>query len=68
MKSTVELDINKLGIRKQNLEKLLSKIKKPNGIILNTGPTGSGKTTTLYSLLYHFKQAGSKNNHRGRSD
>lgn len=50
-KETVELDINKLGIRKQNLDKLASETKKPNGIILNTGPTGSGKTTTLYSIL-----------------
>ncbi len=47
----VELDVEKLGIRKQNLEKILTQIKKPNGIILNTGPTGSGKTTTLYSIL-----------------
>lgn len=47
----VNLDIEKLGIRKINLEKILEQIKKPNGIILNTGPTGSGKTTTLYSLL-----------------
>ncbi len=50
-KGTVELDVKKLGIRKENLDKILTQIKKPNGIILNTGPTGSGKTTTLYSLL-----------------
>jgi len=50
-KAEVELDLNKLGIRKQNLDKILAEIKKPNGVILNTGPTGSGKTTTLYSIL-----------------
>lgn len=50
-KSTVELDLHKLGIRQQNLDKILEEIKKPNGVILNTGPTGSGKTTTLYSIL-----------------
>lgn len=50
-KATVELDMNKLGFRKQNLDKILKEIEKPNGIILNTGPTGSGKTTTLYALL-----------------
>ncbi|HFC36115.1 MAG TPA: type II/IV secretion system protein [Candidatus Moranbacteria bacterium] len=50
-KSATALDIDKLGIRQQNLDKLLHEISKPNGIILNTGPTGSGKTTTLYSLL-----------------
>ncbi|TAK95268.1 type II/IV secretion system protein [Patescibacteria group bacterium] len=49
--AAVALDIEKLGIRKQNLDKILHEIKKPNGIFLNTGPTGSGKTTTLYSLL-----------------
>ncbi len=49
--SSVSLDLAKLGIRQQNLEKLLHQAKKPNGIVLNTGPTGSGKTTTLYSVL-----------------
>ncbi len=50
-KASVDLDINKLGIRKQNLDKIFEEIKKPNGVLLNTGPTGSGKTTTLYSIL-----------------
>ncbi|EKE20288.1 MAG: hypothetical protein ACD_8C00026G0004 [uncultured bacterium] len=50
-KSSVALDIEKLGIRKQNLEKILAETKKPNGVFLTTGPTGSGKTTTLYSAL-----------------
>lgn len=50
-KSATALEIEKLGIRKENLDKLLEQIKRPNGIILNTGPTGSGKSTTLYSLL-----------------
>lgn len=49
--SAIELDMGKLGFRKENLDKILTEIKKPNGIILNTGPTGSGKTTTLYALL-----------------
>jgi type IV pilus assembly protein PilB len=50
-KSAVALELEKLGIRKQNLEKIITETKKPNGIFLNTGPTGSGKTTTLYSIL-----------------
>jgi type II secretory ATPase GspE/PulE/Tfp pilus assembly ATPase PilB-like protein len=50
-KATVELDLAKLGIRKENLAGLNSQLEKPNGIILNTGPTGSGKTTTLYSII-----------------
>jgi type IV pilus assembly protein PilB len=50
-KSAVALDIDKLGIRKQNLEKIMHEVNKPNGVFLNTGPTGSGKSTTLYSIL-----------------
>jgi type II secretory ATPase GspE/PulE/Tfp pilus assembly ATPase PilB-like protein len=54
------LDLEKLGIRSQNLAKILEEIKKPNGILLNTGPTGSGKTTTLYSLLSLLNKPGVK--------
>ncbi len=50
-KIAVELNLDKLGIRKQNLEKIKREISKPNGVVLNTGPTGSGKTTTLYAIL-----------------
>jgi len=50
-KASQELNMEKLGIRKQNLEKIYKEISKPNGIILTTGPTGSGKTTTLYSII-----------------
>jgi type II secretory ATPase GspE/PulE/Tfp pilus assembly ATPase PilB-like protein len=50
-KSAVALDLEKLGIRQQNLERIIQETKKPNGVFLNTGPTGSGKTTTLYSIL-----------------
>ena len=50
-KSTIELNLDKLGIRQENLEKIKHEIKKSNGVILNTGPTGSGKTTTLYAIL-----------------
>ncbi|MDI6777623.1 MAG: GspE/PulE family protein [Patescibacteria group bacterium] len=54
------LKLEELGIRRQNLDALLAQIKKPNGIILNTGPTGSGKTTTLYSLLSLLNKPGVK--------
>ncbi|MDD3498259.1 MAG: GspE/PulE family protein [Candidatus Moranbacteria bacterium] len=44
-------DLKKLGLMGKNFDVLNKKIKEPNGIILNTGPTGSGKSTTLYSFL-----------------
>ncbi len=43
--------IDKLGLSQRNLEMIRSAIKKPFGLILISGPTGSGKTTTLYSML-----------------
>jgi len=50
-KSSIEFSLPKLGIRQQNLDKMMQQIQKPNGVVLNTGPTGSGKTTTLYAIL-----------------
>lgn len=46
-----EIEIEKLGFNKVELEGYLEGIKKPHGIILISGPTGSGKTTTLYATL-----------------
>ena len=40
-----------LGLRPDNMELVKAQILRPNGLILNTGPTGSGKTTTLYAFL-----------------
>lgn len=45
------LALEELGITGHNLELIKKNIKKPHGMILVTGPTGSGKTTTLYSIL-----------------
>lgn len=45
------VEIEALGLRKDLLAIFLKEIKKPNGMIIVTGPTGSGKTTTLYSFL-----------------
>jgi type IV pilus assembly protein PilB len=50
-KTVVQLDLNKIGMDTGTLARFRSYIKRPNGIILVTGPTGSGKTTTLYSAL-----------------
>ena len=50
-KTATVLDLEQLGITGKTLETVLKLITKPNGIVLVTGPTGSGKTTTLYSCL-----------------
>ena len=54
------LDFEKLGIRPEILNKLKKEISKPNGLILTTGPTGSGKTTTLYAVLDKLNLPGTK--------
>lgn len=54
------VDVNNLGLRGLANEQVMKEIKKPHGMILNTGPTGSGKTTTLYTLLSTLNEAGTK--------
>jgi type IV pilus assembly protein PilB len=48
---TIAMDVGKLGIHEKLLALLNKEVRKPNGMILTTGPTGSGKTTTLYAFL-----------------
>ncbi len=50
-RSSLMLDLAKLGFADRSLKKYLKAIESPYGIVLVTGPTGSGKTTTLYSTL-----------------
>lgn len=50
-KSNLQLDMTKLGFEQKALNDFMSAIHRPWGIVLVTGPTGSGKTTTLYSAL-----------------
>jgi type IV pilus assembly protein PilB len=50
-RSVVSLDIKNLGLRESEMALMRDLIDRPHGIILVTGPTGSGKTTTLYSAL-----------------
>lgn len=48
---SIDVPLESLGINKKLLDILLKQIDQPDGVILTTGPTGSGKTTTLYSFL-----------------
>ncbi len=48
---SINISLEDLGLRKDDLDIVTIEIQEPNGMILNTGPTGSGKTTTLYSFL-----------------
>lgn len=49
--SSIGLSFEDLGMRPLMFERLKTEIEKPNGMIITTGPTGSGKTTTLYAIL-----------------
>jgi type IV pilus assembly protein PilB len=59
-KSSVSLDLARLGMMPDDLKTVKQLMQKPNGIILVTGPTGSGKTTTLYACLNHINVTGLK--------
>ncbi|HZG60703.1 MAG TPA: ATPase, T2SS/T4P/T4SS family [Anoxybacillus sp.] len=49
-------DLRKLGFHKLNYERFIQLIERPNGIVLITGPTGSGKSSTLYAALNHLNR------------
>ncbi|MBW2268811.1 MAG: type IV-A pilus assembly ATPase PilB [Deltaproteobacteria bacterium] len=55
-KSNLQLDMTKLGFKEAQLEVFKHSIHQPYGMVLVTGPTGSGKTTTLYSALSELNQ------------
>ncbi|HIC91039.1 MAG TPA: type II secretion system protein GspE, partial [Syntrophaceae bacterium] len=57
-KSDLKLDMTKLGFEKEALAQFKEAIHKPYGMVLVTGPTGSGKSTTLYSALSELNQPG----------
>lgn len=59
-RTVVALDLNKIGMDPSILNRFRSLIKAPNGILLVTGPTGSGKTTTLYSALNELNDVETK--------
>ncbi|MFO0752411.1 MAG: type IV-A pilus assembly ATPase PilB [Thermodesulfovibrionales bacterium] len=57
-KSNLQLDLTKLGFDEKPLQDFLEAIERPYGMLLVTGPTGSGKTTTLYSALSQLNKPG----------
>lgn len=57
---SIKLEFEDLGFRPAALKKLLPQIQKPHGMIVTTGPTGSGKTTTLYAILSRLNEPGVK--------
>jgi type IV pilus assembly protein PilB len=54
--NSIDIDLNNLGFSEFDLANYLQGVKRPNGIILISGPTGSGKTTTLYATLKHLNK------------
>jgi len=59
-RSNVGLDLDRIGMPPYILDEFRQVIRKPNGIVLVTGPTGSGKTTTLYSALSELNDIDTK--------
>ncbi|MEQ8849119.1 ATPase, T2SS/T4P/T4SS family [Botrimarina sp.] len=59
-RSVVNLSLENVGLDKKTMAQFRDAIKKPNGIVLVTGPTGSGKTTTLYSALSELNKVEDK--------
>ncbi|MSR44182.1 MAG: type II/IV secretion system protein [Phycisphaerales bacterium] len=59
-RSAVQLELDRIGLREDELKTMRAIINKPNGIVLVTGPTGSGKTTTLYAALRELNQVDTK--------
>jgi type IV pilus assembly protein PilB len=55
-KSALKVDMTQLGLEQDQLDKFMTSIHSPYGMVLVTGPTGSGKTTTLYSALSELNQ------------
>jgi type IV pilus assembly protein PilB len=57
-KSNLQVDLTKLGFEEEPLQNFMNALNKPFGMLLVTGPTGSGKTTTLYSALNYLNKPG----------
>jgi type IV pilus assembly protein PilB len=57
-KSNLQVDLTKLGFEEETLKEYMEALDKPYGMLLVTGPTGCGKTTTLYSALHYLNKIG----------
>jgi type II secretory ATPase GspE/PulE/Tfp pilus assembly ATPase PilB-like protein len=57
---SIAVPLEEIGIEPKLLERIYKEVDKPNGMIITTGPTGSGKTTTLYAFLRKVNSAGTK--------
>ena len=55
-KDNIKVGVRQLGLSDENFQQFQSLLKRPNGIVLVTGPTGSGKTTTLYAALNNLNR------------
>ena len=59
-RGNVSLDLERIGMREDDLQLFRQLIRRPNGIVIVTGPTGSGKTTSLYSALNELNEPDTK--------
>ncbi|PWU07863.1 MAG: pilus assembly protein PilB [Verrucomicrobia bacterium] len=59
-RAALDLDLEMLGMPQEIFRSVMETVQKPNGIFIVTGPTGSGKTTTLYSCLRKINTIGAK--------
>ena len=57
---TIKAKLEDLGMREDLLKTVMEQLERSTGAILTTGPTGSGKTTTLYAFIQHLNSAGTK--------
>ncbi len=64
-RDNIKVGLQDLGFGDEDWRRFKQLIKRPNGILLVTGPTGSGKTTTLYAALNELNRPG-REDHHGR--
>jgi type II secretory ATPase GspE/PulE/Tfp pilus assembly ATPase PilB-like protein len=63
-RASISFDLDRLGVPEDQLARLKSILRRPHGLVLVTGPTGSGKTTTLYSSVEMVNDVSQKHHYR----